>query len=78
MASSVNECSLMCLPFHRPACLRPACLPPCLPPCLPACLPAGMGESYMDGDYEVDDLGAMLAVATANANNIEVGGRAGG
>ena len=35
-----------------------------------------MGESYMDGDYEVDDLGAMLAVVTANANNIEV--RAGG
>ncbi|KAL4856846.1 Tuberculostearic acid methyltransferase UfaA1 [Chlorella vulgaris] len=31
----------------------------------------GMGESYMDGDYEVDDLGAMLAVATANARNIE-------
>lgn len=26
----------------------------------------------MDGDYEVDDLGALLAVATANANNIEV------
>lgn len=33
---------------------------------------AGMGESYMDGDYEVDDLGAFLAVATANATNIEV------
>ncbi|PSC74866.1 cyclopropane-fatty-acyl-phospholipid synthase [Micractinium conductrix] len=31
----------------------------------------GMGESYMDGDYEVDDLGSLLAVATANANNIE-------
>lgn len=25
----------------------------------------------MDGDYEVDDLGSLLAVATANANNIE-------
>lgn len=25
----------------------------------------------MDGDYEADDLGAMLAVATANARNIE-------
>lgn len=31
----------------------------------------GMGESYMDGDYEVDDLGKLLAVATANAYNIE-------
>ncbi|KAL4447595.1 hypothetical protein ABPG75_004814 [Micractinium tetrahymenae] len=31
----------------------------------------GLGESYMDGDYEVDDLGGLLAVATANANNIE-------
>jgi hypothetical protein len=28
----------------------------------------------MDGDYAVDDLGALLAVATANARNIEVGG----
>ncbi len=27
----------------------------------------------MDGDYEVDSLGGLLAVATANANNIEVG-----
>lgn len=26
----------------------------------------------MDGDYEVDSLGGLLAVATANANNIEV------
>lgn len=25
----------------------------------------------MDGDYECDDLGALLAVATANANQIE-------
>ena len=39
----------------------------------------GMGESYMDGDYEVlqgvggsGDLGSLIAVATANANNIEV------
>lgn len=31
----------------------------------------GMGESYMDGDFEVDDLGGLLAVATANAHNIE-------
>ncbi|PRW60674.1 cyclopropane-fatty-acyl-phospholipid synthase [Chlorella sorokiniana] len=31
----------------------------------------GMGEAYMDGDYEVDSLGGLLAVATANANNIE-------
>ena len=31
----------------------------------------GMGESYMDGDYEVDNLGALLAVATANAYNIQ-------
>jgi hypothetical protein len=30
-----------------------------------------MGESYMDGDYEVDDLGKLLAVATANAANIQ-------
>lgn len=34
--------------------------------------PPGLGEAYMDGDYEVDDLGGLLAVATANANNIEV------
>lgn len=26
----------------------------------------------MDGDYEVDSLGGLLAVATANAHNIEV------
>ena len=26
----------------------------------------------MDGDYEVDDLGGLLAVATANAHNIQV------
>ena len=25
----------------------------------------------MDGDFEVDDLGGLLAVATANAHNIE-------
>lgn len=39
----------------------------------------GLGESYMDGDYEVipglgcrgGDLGSLLAVATANATNIE-------
>jgi hypothetical protein len=31
----------------------------------------GMGESYMDGDYEVDDFGGFLAVAVANANGIE-------
>lgn len=30
----------------------------------------------MDGDYEVDSLGGLLAVATANAHNIEVGGPA--
>ncbi len=38
-------------------------------------MPPGLGEAYMDGDYEVDDLGGLLAVATANANNIEVGSR---
>lgn len=27
----------------------------------------------MDGDFECDDLGALLAVATANAHQIEVG-----
>lgn len=37
-----------------------------------SCPCTGMGESYMDGDYEVDSLGGLLAVATANANNIEV------
>lgn len=31
----------------------------------------GMGESYMDGDYEVNSLGGLLAIATANARNIE-------
>ncbi len=31
-----------------------------------------MGESYMAGDFEVDDLGGLLAVATANAHKIEV------
>jgi cyclopropane-fatty-acyl-phospholipid synthase len=39
----------------------------------------GLGESYMDGDYDVipnlngagGDLGSLLAVATANAHNIE-------
>jgi cyclopropane-fatty-acyl-phospholipid synthase len=32
----------------------------------------GLGESYMDGDYEVSgDLGRLLAVATANAVDIE-------
>lgn len=41
----------------------------------------GLGESYMDGDYEVipdlgeaqsgGDLGALIAIATANATNIE-------
>ena len=41
-------------------------------------IPAGMGEAYMDGDYEVDSLGGLLAVATANAHNIEVGGWVGG
>ncbi len=34
----------------------------------------GLGESYMDGDYEADDLGALLAMACANARNIEVRG----
>ncbi len=33
----------------------------------------GMGESYMDGDYEVDNFGGLLAVAVVNANNIEDG-----
>jgi hypothetical protein len=33
----------------------------------------GMGESYMDGDYECDSWGGFLAVAVANANSIEAG-----
>ncbi|KAK9818144.1 hypothetical protein WJX72_007777 [[Myrmecia] bisecta] len=31
----------------------------------------GMGESYMDGDFKVDNLGALMAIATANAGGIE-------
>lgn len=31
----------------------------------------GMGEAYMDGDYECDDIGAFLAVVTANARHLE-------
>ncbi|BDA46075.1 probable cyclopropane-fatty-acyl-phospholipid synthase at C-terminar half [Coccomyxa sp. Obi] len=31
----------------------------------------GLGEAYMEGDFEVDDLGALLAVVTVNAGNIE-------
>mmetsp|Transcript_519 Transcript_519/g.1567 ORF Transcript_519/g.1567 Transcript_519/m.1567 type:complete len:846 (+) Transcript_519:245-2782(+) len=31
----------------------------------------GMGESYMDGDFEVDNIGGLLAIATANIKNIE-------
>ncbi|EIE24233.1 cyclopropane fatty acid synthase [Coccomyxa subellipsoidea C-169] len=31
----------------------------------------GLGEAYMDGDFLVDDLGALLAAVTANAGNIE-------
>ncbi|KAK9804082.1 hypothetical protein WJX73_004574 [Symbiochloris irregularis] len=31
----------------------------------------GMGESYMDANYEVDDLGQLLALATANAHQIQ-------
>ncbi|MEW5297105.1 MAG: hypothetical protein WDW36_000333 [Sanguina aurantia] len=31
----------------------------------------GMGEAYMDQDYEADDLAAFLAIITANACNFE-------
>jgi hypothetical protein len=50
----------------------PAQPPPPPPPAAAPPLLSGMGESYMDGDYAVQDLGALLAVATANAVNIEV------
>ena len=33
--------------------------------------PPGLGESYMDGDFECEDLGRLMAVATANAYSIE-------
>jgi cyclopropane-fatty-acyl-phospholipid synthase len=32
---------------------------------------SGLGEAFTAGDYEVDDLGAFLAVLTANARQIE-------
>jgi len=31
----------------------------------------GLGEAYIRGDFEVDDLGALLAVITANATTVE-------
>lgn len=31
----------------------------------------GMGEAYMDGDFEAEDMGALMAVVTANATNIQ-------
>ena len=31
----------------------------------------GLGEAYMHGDFTVDDLGAFMAVMTANARDIE-------
>jgi cyclopropane-fatty-acyl-phospholipid synthase len=35
------------------------------------CHDTGLGEAYMDGDYEVDDLGGLMAVMTANAVDVE-------
>lgn len=32
---------------------------------------SGLGDAYMAGDFVVDDLGALLAVLTANARHIE-------
>lgn len=32
---------------------------------------SGLGEAYMNGDFDTDDLGAFMAVVTANARNIE-------
>lgn len=30
----------------------------------------GLGESYMDGDFEVDDLGALMAILARNASQM--------
>ncbi|CAD7695206.1 unnamed protein product [Ostreobium quekettii] len=32
---------------------------------------SGFGEGYMDGDFEVDDIGGLLAIAVANAANMQ-------
>jgi hypothetical protein len=32
---------------------------------------SGLGEAYMNGDFTVDDLGALMAIITANARHIE-------
>lgn len=31
----------------------------------------GLGEAYMDGDYMVDDVAALMALMVANARNLE-------
>lgn len=32
----------------------------------------GLGEAFMDGDFEVDSLGGLIAVLVANAEQIEL------